>query len=225
MLGTASYSPEPSASTQSCSKRSPRQVRPCASSLLERPPDAAIKAARKKNPGDILLSHGAVLGRRQGRDENGKPTKKLVPIPNFKLEEWFLEEDLERQTGEGFVFFVHAKFLLIDPLSDDPLLCTGSANFSDESLLYNDENMLIIRGDTAVADIYMTEFDRVFRHFYFRAIANRTASDEAKFLDETDTWWRNYFDPKNVKCRRREMFFSAPSGSWSDEAANDPDPF
>ena len=28
--------------------------------------------------------------------------------------------------------------------------------------------MLLIRGDTRVADIYMTEFDRIFRHFYFR---------------------------------------------------------
>jgi hypothetical protein len=28
--------------------------------------------------------------------------------------------------------------------------------------------MLLIRGNTRVADIYMTEFDRLFRHFYFQ---------------------------------------------------------
>jgi phosphatidylserine/phosphatidylglycerophosphate/cardiolipin synthase-like enzyme len=43
------------------------------------------------------------------------------------------------------VFFVHTKFLLIDPLSDDPLVCTGSANFSGASLTANDENMPMIR--------------------------------------------------------------------------------
>src|SRR5262249_52689626 len=91
---------------------------------------------------------------------------------------------------DGFVFFVHTKFLLIDPLSDDPLVCSGSANFSSNSLLQNDENMLLVRGDTRVAGIYMTEFDRIFRHFYFRDIANELhdKGDAAKgaFLDETD---------------------------------------
>ena len=97
------------------------------------------------------------------------------------------------------MFFIHTKFLLIDPLSDDPLVCSGSANFSSGSLLQNDENMLLIRGNTRVADIYMTEFDRVFRHFYFRDIANELAaaktSDDAKaiFLDETDAWSDSYF--------------------------------
>ena len=193
--------------------------------LLERPPSAEIREAKKRNRGDIQLSHGAVLGKRNGRDEDGKPTKKLVPIPNFEIENWFLQEDLERKSGEGFVFFVHTKFLLIDPLSDDPLLCTGSANFSDESLLYNDENMLLIRGDTKTADIYMTEFDRIFRHFYFRDIANRDPSDKAKFLDEKDEWWGDYFKVQNVKCRRREMFFAKPAGTWADEAEHDASPF
>jgi phosphatidylserine/phosphatidylglycerophosphate/cardiolipin synthase-like enzyme len=193
--------------------------------LLERPPSKEIREAKKRNKGDIQLSHGAVLGKRNGRDEKGKPTKKLVPIPNFAIEEWFLDEDLERKSGEGFVFFVHTKFLLIDPLSDDPLLCTGSANFSDESLLYNDENMLLIRGDTKTADIYMTEFDRIFRHFYFRDIANRDPSDAAKFLDEKDEWWKDYFKPASVKARRREMFFAKPAGTWADEAEKDKSPF
>ena len=56
------------------------------------------------------------------------------------------------------------------------------------SLKYSDENMLLIRGDTRVADIYLTEFDHIFRHFYFRNIANELEGDgdEAKsaFLDE-----------------------------------------
>jgi phosphatidylserine/phosphatidylglycerophosphate/cardiolipin synthase-like enzyme len=99
-----------------------------------------------------------------------------------------LRRELYRPKNDGFVFFVHTKFLLIDPLSDDPLVCSGSANFSPDSLLQNDENMLLIRGDTRVADIYMTEFDRVFRHFYFRDIANELAAtgDQAAaiFLDD-----------------------------------------
>jgi len=98
-------------------------------------------------------------------------------------------------------------------------VCSGSANFSSNSLLQNDENMLLIRGNTRVADIYMTEFDRIFRHFYFRDIANQLAgstSDQATsiFLDETDGWSQSYFKPGTLKCNRRLMFFEKPAETW-----------
>jgi hypothetical protein len=71
----------------------------------------------------------------------------------------------------------------------------------------------------------MTEFDRIFRHFYFRDIANRDPSDEAKFLDEQDKWWRSYYQTTNVKCRRREMFFAKSTRTWAEEAEQDSSPF
>jgi phosphatidylserine/phosphatidylglycerophosphate/cardiolipin synthase-like enzyme len=116
------------------------------------------------------------------------------------------------------VFFIHTKFLLIDPLSIDPLVCSGSANFSSNSLLQNDENMLLVRGDTRVADIYLTEFDRIFRHFYFRNVANEIEAKggraEGAFLDETSKWTDSYFNANGFKTRRRELFFADPSNSW-----------
>lgn len=78
---------------------------------------------------------------------------------------------------------------------------------------------------TRVADIYMTEFDRIFRHFYFRDIANEPAgsptSDDAKaiFLDETDGWTDSYFEPGHVKTNRRVMFFAPSATTWSANAA------
>jgi phosphatidylserine/phosphatidylglycerophosphate/cardiolipin synthase-like enzyme len=66
--------------------------------------------------------------------------------------------------------YIHNKFMLVDPLSDDPLVVTGSANFSLPSQRTNDENMLVIRGDKRVADIYFGEFMRVFDHHYARYI-------------------------------------------------------
>jgi hypothetical protein len=60
----------------------------------------------------------------------------------------------------------------------------------------------------------MTEFDRLFRHFYFRDIANELAAAEtgnaakAIFLDETPSWADNYFKPGTLKNNRREMFFA-----------------
>ena len=169
----------------------------------------------------VILSYGTPLGELYTM-KNGKPSARRR-IKEFALDKWFFAEELYRPKNDGFVFFVHTKFMLIDPLSDDPLVCSGSANFSPPSLTANDENMLLIRGDTRVADIYMTEFDRIFRHFYFRDIANELAGADknatAIFLDETDGWTDSYFEPDHVKTNRRMMFFATPATTWSANAA------
>lgn len=200
--------------------------------LLEHPPTAAIEAAQAENPADLQFSYGAILGKqktqveeRTGHGPTGRKVTKIVPIPHFEIESWFLEEELERQSGDGFVFFIHTKFLLVDALSDDPLVCTGSANFSGNSLTANDENMLLIRGETRVADIYLTEFDRIFRHFYSRDVINQIAKSggaaKVGTLDPTDKWTKSYFDDDNPKRHKREMFFQDTKASWADKAAAD----
>jgi hypothetical protein len=66
----------------------------------------------------------------------------------------------------------------------------------------------------------MTEFDRIFRHFYFRNIANELAGSDSSdhavsiFLDETDGWSERYFQPGTLKFNRRLMFFEKPAGTW-----------
>ena len=114
------------------------------------------------------------------------------------------------------VRFVHTKFLLIDPLSDDPIVVTGSANFSKASTVSNDENMLIIRGDTDVADTYLTEFMRLFTHYEFRArvasapgsagTAAATVTRGRRFLDSTSTWVRRWYEPGSARAKERQMF-------------------
>ncbi|WP_164738363.1 phospholipase D-like domain-containing protein [Aquabacter cavernae] len=149
---------------------------------------------------DLQIANGAALGKLALR----------AKIPGWQLDKWFLDEGHYRY--EGNVFYIHTKILLIDPLSDDPLVISGSANFSKNSLVNNDENMLLIRGDTRVADIYMTEFDRIFRHFYFRNIANKLALEgkegqEPIFLDPTAAWVEPNFGPTRMKSKRRKLFF------------------
>jgi phosphatidylserine/phosphatidylglycerophosphate/cardiolipin synthase-like enzyme len=189
--------------------------------LMEKPATVAVKTKLIEDLTHVVLSYGTPLGELY-TIKNGKPTARK-PIQEFALDKWFFKEELYRPKNDGFVFFVHTKFLLIDPLSDDPLVCSGSANFSPDSLLQNDENMLLVRGDTRVADIYMTEFDRIFRHFYFRDVANELAAkgDEAAaiFLDETDGWTDSYFKPDTAKTNRRLMFFRPTKTTWFGNAA------
>lgn len=197
--------------------------------LLEKPPTADVRSAQTAHRSDIRVSYGAVLGQTYKKVSAKGGGKKLVPIPHFELDKWFLKEELARRDGSGFVFFIHTKFLLVDPLSDDPLVCTGSANFSAASLNSNDENMLLIKRNTRVTDIYLTEFDRIFRHFYFRDVANEVAlrGQESKtvFLDETGRWSGEYYDASKFNCHRRQMFFAATAGSWAEKAPADPNPF
>jgi len=191
--------------------------------LLEKPVPDAQRKALTADFNRVILSYGTPLGEIY-KMTDGKPTAR-IPIKEFELDKWFFKEEHFRPKNDGFVFFVHTKFLLIDPLSDDPLVCSGSANFSSGSLLQNDENMLLVRGNTRIADIYMTEFDRIFRHFYFRDIANELAavntSDDAKaiFLDETDGWSESYFKQGTLKNNRRIMFIEQPTSTWFENAA------
>ncbi len=131
----------------------------------------------------------------------------------------FLREALVDHLN-NHVRFVHTKYALIDPLGSDPVVITGSANFSAASVAENDENMLVIRGNQRVADIYLTEFMRLFTHMYFRS---RTIGDSRDAgttpaptprqnahaplsLSPTDEWHRPWFDPADAHGRERLTF-------------------
>jgi hypothetical protein len=127
---------------------------------------------------------------------------------------------VERLTDlNNHVDFIHTKFMLINPLSDDPVVITGSANFSEPSTNANDENMLVIRGDTRVADIYLGEFMRLFTHFRFRGMTKTPAHKRApgpgnptprrpgkRYLRETDAWARRFYVSGSPREQERRLF-------------------
>jgi phosphatidylserine/phosphatidylglycerophosphate/cardiolipin synthase-like enzyme len=126
-------------------------------------------------------------------------------IEDTELERWLSEQLTGLNTH---VRYVHTKYMLIDPLGDDPLVITGSANFSDASTRNNDENMLVIRGDTRVADIYLGEFMRLFNHFRFRQVLAAVGGDarERPHLTADDAWLRPYYRPGSFRAKERAVF-------------------
>ncbi|HLG80630.1 MAG TPA: phospholipase D-like domain-containing protein [Bradyrhizobium sp.] len=198
--------------------------------ILEDTPTKDVTDAEKRNRGKLVFSNGAIIGKTFIKYKTGIGGAKVAPIPNTDLDKWFIDEELDRPTNAGHVFFVHAKVLIVDPLSDDPLICSGSANFSANSLTANDENMLLIRGDKRAADIYMTDLDRIFRHFYARDIINSLAAsgknEDWLLLDTTDNWIKPNFQDGTYKNNRRLLFFPAkPPKPWSGAAKGDTNPF
>lgn len=102
---------------------------------------------------------------------------------------------------------IHSKIILVDPFGSDPIVVTGSANFSNNSTEVNDSNTLIIRGHTAVADIYSTEFMRMFEHYHYRA-KEAALKDKSKSLGlvEDDSWSDEYYVKHSTEEKDRRMF-------------------
>jgi len=138
-----------------------------------------------------------------------------VALNNF--DRWL--EEIDRITDEQHVLFVHTKYMLVDPLGTTPVVVVGSANFSAASTDTNDENMLVIRGNEAVADVYLGEFMRLFSHYAFReslrfkGSTTPAAALRRKHLAETSAWIdgesasSNYFGAGTDRSLRR-LYFS-----------------
>ena len=168
--------------------------------------------------GDAL--HFVMLDRKDShQDEWSGDMKTFVAVGTsggpVQLSRWAKEE----LTGfNPMVQYLHTKILLVDGLSADPTLISGSANFSPDSTSTNDENMLVIRGDTEVADCYFTEYARIFQHFYARWWASQLSkgADDAQlhsFLIETDAWQAPYFTEGNPKQLARTLYASKVEGN------------
>lgn len=121
-------------------------------------------------------------------------------VPSNKFEGW-VKEKLSGLNSN--VKYVHDKFMLIDPLSNDPTVVAGSANFSVASTIDNDENMIVIRGNKRVADIYLGEFMRLFSHHSFRESLNWRKPDEPPKPLRIDNWWKDSFGDTPRSTRRK----------------------
>jgi phosphatidylserine/phosphatidylglycerophosphate/cardiolipin synthase-like enzyme len=186
-----------------------------------------IRQALLKRPAGtihfLLLDTEKVLGKpeevkvQEGDPRNTISVATTLPSPLHDFQGKLLEgHESFLHTG----IHIHSKIILADPFGSDPVLVTGSANYSESSTTKNDENSLLIRGDMAVCDIYSTEFMRMFEHYHFRAslaaaetspksaATTRGASPPARTLSlkEDDTWSDKYYVPGSIKELDRRVF-------------------
>lgn len=137
------------------------------------------------------------------------------------VDNWVSETSAGKLIKSG-VDFLHNKIILIDPLGQTPVVVSGSANYSESSTTKNDENTLIIKGDDRVADIYFTEFIRLFDHFSFREWLNGHKAEFNPYLDESGRWINRYFDSPDYLSVKRKLLFKnmlrATEGSCADAA-------
>lgn len=109
---------------------------------------------------------------------------------------------------------IHDKVLVIDPFEKDCVVITGSHNLGFRASYCNDENMVIIRGDSGIAKAYAAHVLDVVNHFKWRyklqektakakteAAKKKILEREWNDLDEKDKWMDAYFGPQGFKSR------------------------
>jgi phosphatidylserine/phosphatidylglycerophosphate/cardiolipin synthase-like enzyme len=106
---------------------------------------------------------------------------------------------------------IHAKTLIIDPWGENPAILFGSANFSQASCRYNDENILLVKNNKEIVSVFTTEFIRMFDHYKSRYFINNFFSSEnaeIRYLEDNGSWSDIYFKQtaRSHKFRDREVF-------------------
>lgn len=124
------------------------------------------------------------------------------------IEKRFRKENFARRQGEGSIY-IHLKTIILDFTTSNPTVITGSHNFSKPASDGNDENLIIIKGNTQVADIYTLEMFRFYDHYRFRfnqKQAEDTTTQKVKTLDVSGAWTGPYFTVGEPERKERELF-------------------
>jgi phosphatidylserine/phosphatidylglycerophosphate/cardiolipin synthase-like enzyme len=124
---------------------------------------------------------------------------------DVELGSWIAEVTRKSFLSEIGHAIVHSKVLVVDPLSDRPVVVTGSHNFSAPASEKNDENLVIIRGHKQLARAYAVSVMSVYQHYRFRSyVREQRAAGKTPWshLQDGDGWLR-----EELKSKQQEMNF------------------
>ncbi len=63
---------------------------------------------------------------------------------------------------------IHSKVVVLDPFGDNPVVMTGSNNMGVKASTENDENLVVIEGNAALAQAYALNVTTVFNQYWWR---------------------------------------------------------
>ena len=91
---------------------------------------------------------------------------------------------------------------MVDPFSEDPIVVTGSHNFSTSASQDNDENLVIVRGHKQLAIAYATHIMSVYSHYRFRSYVRETLAKGKQpfsYLADNDGWMKDELETKQLE--------------------------
>ncbi|TDV41197.1 phosphatidylserine/phosphatidylglycerophosphate/cardiolipin synthase-like enzyme [Pseudomonas helmanticensis] len=166
-------------------------------------PDAILNALLGE-PHDDILRYGLqnTASRISGFHADRSAEFAATALLNTGLEGW-LRENMKGQKGN---LLVHTKAVVTDFTTDTPTIISGSHNLSVSASNGNDENYLIIRGDTDLADRYGLELLRFYEHYRFRYFAKKLALKQVSPLAADDRWTNDYYVEGDLRQLSRLRF-------------------
>ena len=118
----------------------------------------------------------------------------VVAASNINDQFAFWEKELLKTPGGHAV--IHDKIVVIDPFSPNCVVITGSHNLGYRGSYNNDENMVIVKGNQALAAAYAVHILDVYDHYRWRYILQTQSKNAFTGLLPNDTWQDKYFNPK-----------------------------
>lgn len=140
-------------------------------------------------------------------DKKFKPDRYTVLQPQgvgAPLGPWIAEVTRKAFIAQIGHAIVHSKVLVIDPLSESPVVVTGSHNFSAPASEKNDENLIIIRGHKQLAKAHAV-YVMAYQHYRYRSYIREMLAEGKKpwsYLDDNDQWLK-----KELKSKAQEIAF------------------
>ena len=136
-----------------------------------------------------------------------QPPDTVVPATEVKDQFSFWEKEILKTSGAHAI--IHDKIVVIDPFSDNSIVCTGSHNDGYRASYMNDENLLIIRGNREVAQAYAAHCWDVYDHYRWRYVLSKQGEAAFSALSTNDSWQDKYFADEEIKTEI-EFFTGAP---------------
>ena len=163
----------------------------------------AVLAAQKSKP-HLFVRGAATDAKAVGKYNTdlvhrpGDPRVTVVAAAAITDQFAFWQKELLKVSPAAHAI-IHDKIVVIDPRSPNCVVITGSHNLGYRASYNNDENMLIIRGNQALAAAYAVHVMDVYDHYRFRYTVQTKKAGAWTGLVPDDTWQDKYFDDASIK--------------------------
>ncbi|HEX9046477.1 MAG TPA: phospholipase D-like domain-containing protein [Verrucomicrobiae bacterium] len=113
------------------------------------------------------------------------------------------------KASPGAHAIIHDKIIVIDPFSPNCVVITGSHNLGYRASYNNDENLLIIRGNNALAAAYAVHVMDVYDHYRWRFMVQQKGDAAWTGLVTDDAWQDKYFKEGTGSYRELDFWMQA----------------
>ncbi|MBI3842700.1 MAG: phospholipase [Thaumarchaeota archaeon] len=150
---------------------------------------------------DQILSLGTTQNEDKGFELHRKGLANTA-VANFSFLKDNIPEPFKKEWQGGRGQVIHHKFVVCDFNDKSPVVFCGSSNLSEGGEENNGDNLIAIY-DRNIATYYAVEAIRLFDHYRFRDLHEKSQSNAPLTLKNSDQWADSYFIDEDIKSLER----------------------